>query len=178
MTISINSLMWLLPIVFMLHEFEEIIMGKAWMRHEADRLRGRLPAFALRILAPMQSLSTSAFSLAVAEEFVLLSGITWMCVAQGWFSLWAGMVLGFFIHLVLHVLQAAAYRRYIPAVITAIPAGGYCLFAVARLAEGTLLSGPETAGWTAFALVFLSLNQFFALRIALRFDAWLQRRFA
>jgi hypothetical protein len=178
MSITILSIMWLLPIIFMLHDFEEIILGKAWIRHADDRLRRLLPGFTHRILASMQSLSTSAFSLAVSEEFLLLSGLTWLCVTRGWYSLWAGILLGFFIHLLAHFAQAILFRGYIPALATSILASGYCLFALLQLARADLVQWTETGIWSVVSILLLMVNLFVMLRISMRFDRWLQRRFA
>ena len=44
--VKIETLMWLLPIVFMLHDFEEIIMFKPWMNANCAALEKRLPTWA------------------------------------------------------------------------------------------------------------------------------------
>lgn len=37
--------MALLPVVFMVHEYEEIIMFKHWLKHHQPELRTRFPKF-------------------------------------------------------------------------------------------------------------------------------------
>jgi hypothetical protein len=46
--VKLETLMWLLPIVFMFHDFEEIIMFKPWMNANYAALEKRLPAPAPR----------------------------------------------------------------------------------------------------------------------------------
>jgi hypothetical protein len=169
------SLLWLLPVVFMLHDFEEIIMGKAWMRHAENRLRRLLPAFAFRALSPIKELSTSAFSLAVAEEFLLITGLTWLCITYEWYGVWMGMLIGFFLHLLVHVAQAFLFRGYIPALLTSIPASAYCVYAIIWLANAQLIPWTEAAVWSVIATILIVFNLMMMLRIAIRFDAWLQR---
>ena len=63
-------IVWLLPIVFMIHDFEEIIFFKSWITKNKDYLSGIIPEFSKRLLFRLEKLSVPAFSLAVAEEFV------------------------------------------------------------------------------------------------------------
>ena len=69
-------LMVLLPIVFMLHDFEEIIMFRPWLSRNRDELKTRFPRFeAFLTKRGFFDYSTSAFALAVCHEFVLLSAL-------------------------------------------------------------------------------------------------------
>ncbi|MBI2332821.1 MAG: HXXEE domain-containing protein [Chloroflexi bacterium] len=72
---TLDTLLWLLPAVFMFHDFEEIIMVRPWLQKNTPLLRERFPKLAERVLPQLESLSTSAFALAVAEEFILLTAL-------------------------------------------------------------------------------------------------------
>lgn len=173
---TLSSLLWLYPIVFMFHDFEEIIMMRPWMQKNAPRLYERFP----RLAGPLghtERLSTSAFALAVAEEFVLIAALTWPAVEYGWYSFWAGMVAAFFIHLIVHIGQAAALRSYTPAVLTSVPAAVYCMLAFLRLYQGCYLDLGQFVIWTTIATLVMVANLAFALWLAGRFDAWLEFRF-
>jgi hypothetical protein len=106
-TLEWQSVMWLLPVVFMLHDFEEIIVLRPWLEREAGYLQQHFPRLATRVLPHFSQLSTSAFALAVAEEFVLLSAVTLFTVEREHYALWAGLVLAFGLHLVFHIVQFA-----------------------------------------------------------------------
>jgi hypothetical protein len=173
MDIEIASLMWLLPVVFMVHDFEEIIMLQPWLTREAERFPKRFPGVAKRVLLHLSHLSTPAFALAVAEEFVVLSAITLLAVVGGLFALWAGIVLAFFIHLVAHGIQFIVYGRYVPAIATSILVGPLCLAGLAYLNTKHPLDWPEVALWTAIALVVMLGNVILAHALAARFQAWL-----
>ena len=73
---DLKFLVSIFPIVFMFHDFEEIIFFKTWLTKNKDLLQKKFPAVSKRILPHINKLSTAAFSLAVAEEFILLSIIT------------------------------------------------------------------------------------------------------
>lgn len=130
MLMKIETVMYLLPLVFMLHDFEEIVMMKSWVAKNSTELRRRFPLLTEKLLGHFTGLSTASFALAVAEEFVLISAITVAAVEFQWFAWWTGLLLAFFFHLLVHIGQFAVYRGYIPAVITSLPASLYCLYAL------------------------------------------------
>jgi hypothetical protein len=162
----------------MIHDFEEIIMGRPWLRRESYRLRQYIPAKAHSILFHMENLSTSAFALAVAEEFCLIAAFTWICVEGMYYSAWAGVLLAFFLHLIVHLFQAIYVWGYIPAIVTAIPAGIYCVCAFLFLSRTGLLDWSAVFLWTIASAIFFIINLACALRLAGAFDTWLQRQYA
>ena len=170
---SLASLMWLLPVFFMLHDFEELIMFRPWLRRTGGHVRARFPALAARALPHLERLSTSAFSLAVAEEFVLLAAFTWAAVEFRWHAPWAGLLIAFFLHLVIHLVQWAALRRYVPVFFTSLLAAPYCVYALAYLLRGGFVTWAQALLWAAIFAVILVVNVLFAHKLAARFQAWL-----
>ena len=175
--VKTETLMWFLPIVFMLHDFEEIIMFKPWMNANRAALEKRLPAPAVNILASHGNISTSAYALAVAEEFIVLSALTLLAVEFELYVFWAGMMLGFFIHLLIHVGQFLVYRKYVPVILTSLPAGLYCLIALHDLNVRHPLDWGSVAIWTFIALLVIGTNLVLALKLAAIFDGWLGKNF-
>lgn len=175
--VKIETLMWLLPVVFMFHDFEEIIMFKPWLTANLPKLEKRLPKWASRAVADQSKMSTSGFALAVAEEFIVLSALTLLAVELELYAFWAGMMLGFFIHLLVHVGQFAAYRGYVPVILTSLPSGLYCLIALHDLNFSHPLDWGLVAVWTLASLLIIGVNLALALRLAVKFDAWLGKNF-
>jgi hypothetical protein len=169
----LETIMWLLPVFFMIHDFEEIIMMRAWLERNAPELRLRFPTMGRRILPGMEKLSASAFALAVAEEFIILSVLTLISVELSLFALWAGILLAFFAHLIMHVIQWGVYKKYVPVIITCIPAGIYCIFALTSVSARVTLNWWQVLAWTLVCLVVAAANLFFAHGLAQRFQAWL-----
>jgi hypothetical protein len=120
--LKIENLMWLLPVIFMLHDFEEIIMMRPWIDRNAVFLRERFPRLADYMLGHLEKLSTPSFALAVAEEFMILVAVTYLAVEHGWYAVWGGLLLAFFAHIIVHLVQFLAIRRYAPMIITSVPA--------------------------------------------------------
>lgn len=161
-----ETLLWLLPIIFMFHDFEEIIMMKAWLGKNADEAASRFP-FLSKLLSKQKKLSTAAFALEVAEEFILISIITFFAVEQELHALWTGLLLVFFLHLIMHVGQFVVYRKYVPVIITSILSIPYCIYALA------FISGY--VNWAS--VLFLSLILLVAAILNLRFCFWLGGKF-
>jgi len=169
-----ETIMWLFPIIFMIHDFEEIIMFKPWAVKNAPYLRQRFPRLAARMLSHFEGLSTSAFALAVMVMFLIVSGVTLIAMEFDLYALWAGMLIGYFVHLVVHISQFLIVRRYVPVIITSIVTAPYCVWALLTVnARHELPAGP-TLLWSAAALVLIAGALFFVHGLAARFERWLK----
>ncbi|MDI6834301.1 MAG: HXXEE domain-containing protein [Rhizobiaceae bacterium] len=173
-----DMLMGLFPVVFMLHEFEEIIMLKPWLAKNGPAMERRFPVVAAKVLPLYNSLSTSAFTLAVLEEFFILTAVTYAAIAFGLHDLWAGLLIAFLFHLLVHIGQTILWRGYCPFIITSLLALPYCLYALFTLARSGAISPGPTAAWSIAAMVLVYLNLWLALDLARRFEAWTGRAFA
>lgn len=174
---EIETLMWLLPIIFMIHDFEEIIMIKPWAAKNSPEIQRRFPALASRMLPHLERLSTSSLALAVAEEFVLISTVTYFAVEYELYSVWAGVLLAFFIHLLVHIIQFLLYGKYVPVIVTSLITSLYCTFALYFLNLNNYLVWPDVAKWTMVFAVILIVNLVFVHLLAARFEKWLNENF-
>jgi len=84
-------------------------------------------------------------------------------------------LLGFFAHVVLHLLQFLAIRRYVPMIITSIPAAVYFIYAVNHLLTAGYTTWPALWPWTLFFIGFIAVNTLLVHRLAARFEQWLRR---
>jgi hypothetical protein len=170
-----DTLIWLFPVVFMLHDFEEIIMMAPWIRKNHAELEARFPRLAPRAFGATGDLSTPAFALAVAILFAAISVLTILVVELRLYALWGAMLLVFAVQFVMHIGQWAVMRRYVPVILTSIPGAIYCgyalwhAFAVLHVSWGEVLLNTVIV-MIAAAGVFIP-----AVRIAKRFDRWLAR---
>ena len=176
--VKTETLMWLLPVVFMIHDLEEIIMMKPWLLKNRAKLEKRLPLRAAKVIARQTDMSVSAYALAVAEEFVILSVITLVAVEMGLFNFWAGFLIGFFVHLLVHIGQFAFFRGYVPVIATSIPAAAYSLVALHDLNVTHPLNWSMVAIWSVVALIIIALNLILALKLAQKFDSWLKNNYS
>lgn len=129
---TIGIFLWIFLAVFMLHEFEEIILIGAWKKRNASYLAARTS-----ILTPYRSfVTTASLTCAVAEEWLLIVLITAVgCALENYF-LWFGILFAFTLHLVvLHLILGSFFRRYVPGVITAALFVVPCLFMLFSVAQ-------------------------------------------
>jgi len=163
-------IIWLLPIVFMIHDFEEIICFKPWISKNRDYLTEKFPKISKRFLARFDNLSTSAFTLAVAEEFLLLSLITVGSVLFNNYLLWLAAFMGFFVHLLVHLGQWIIMKRYIPAIWTTFMALIYCIYALYEIISNSVFQISEIVLWTIIGFGLVGVNLIFAHKLAEKFD--------
>ena len=124
-----NLILTLFPIVFMIHEFEELIMVENWLQRHRDDLFRRFPNLAER-LERLVRMDTRSFTVIVAEEFMIVSCLTVISMITGNIIYWYCALAAFSIHLLVHLLQFMVWRKYIPAVITTLFCMPYCILAL------------------------------------------------
>ena len=164
------TIVWLLPIIFMVHDFEEIIFFKPWINKNKNYLAEKFPKISKRFLDRLCSLSTSGFAFAVAEEFILLSLITVASVILDKYVLWLALFMGFFIHLLLHIGQWIILKRYIPAIWTTFFALIYCVYTLHVIISNEIFRFSEIVLWAIIGLIIVWGNLIFAHKLAGWFD--------
>ncbi|NMB87960.1 MAG: HXXEE domain-containing protein [Chloroflexi bacterium] len=169
-----DSWMWLLPVVFMIHDFEEILMIKVWVGKNRENLNRRFPGLARRLLPNFDRLSTAGLAVIAGEEFVLLAVLTGWCVERQGYALWAGLTLGFLLHLGMHIVQWLVYGGYVPVILTSLPAAVYCLWALAVLSARGLFTWGSAAVWGGIGLAVIVANYLLATWLAHRYEALVQ----
>ncbi|CCZ98221.1 putative uncharacterized protein [Alistipes sp. CAG:157] len=119
-------LIYLLPILFMLHEFEEMVMLPAWIEKNEKELSRRFPA----LRSKLSFLQSPAFGIAVCEEFIIVSVCTMATIITGNMLFWYISLLAFSLHFVAHIIQFFMIRKYIPAIVSTVLCLPYCIKAI------------------------------------------------
>jgi hypothetical protein len=169
-----ETIMWLFPIVFMFHDFEEVIMMSPWVAKNAEFITQRFPRLAARMLPHFRGLTTSSFALAVALMFLIVSTVTLISVELDLYALWTGVLIGYFIHLVVHIGQFVVVRRYVPVVVTSFITAPYCVWAFLVIRARCAPPWGETILWAAAAVVVIAVSVPLAHALAARFQRWLE----
>jgi hypothetical protein len=124
MSIDLRTLIWLFPIMFMFHDFEEIIFGEPWLRKNADeivgRIENRVPAFVAKQIRAVFKKSAYELAFPISLIFALTFISSFLAVeyqSYGFFIMASGI---FFLHGFMHIGQAILLRRYVPAVISSV----------------------------------------------------------
>jgi hypothetical protein len=169
---NLNFLIAVLPIVFMFHDFEEIIFFETWLTKNTDFLKNKFPKISKHILPHLEKLSTAAFSLAVAEEFILLSILTFTSICLENYFLWFAIFMAFSIHLVAHIIQWIILRKYIPSIVTSVMCLPYCIYTFYCFLSAGIMNFFQIAIWTMIGIVIMVLNLVLAHKLALLFEKW------
>ena len=170
---NLELIMLLLPVVFMVHEYEEIIMFRHWLDRNRDELKRRFPKFE-RFLARRGHFdcSTATFAVGTAHEFLLISLISFFSVWQGAYQWWFAAFAGHSVHLLAHVAQWAIYRKYVPVIITAILTLPYCVYAFSEFAKVSVLSPLQMFLWAVVGIVLTVLSLLSAFLLMSKFQQW------
>ena len=173
---SMNFIVWMLPVIFMVHDFEEIIMAEVWDKRFHERIVKLFPKRRPFGLGEVHRWQTPTLSVAVAIEFVLFALISFLSVVFQNYLVWFSAFLGLLIHMVvIHILVCFWFRGYVPGVVTSaillIPGIFYLMKAQAILNYDTLtllLAGGT--GIALLAVILPLLHRFMGTT-----DTWLDR---
>lgn len=168
-----ETVMWLLPVMFMLHDFEEIILMRPWGLRFSAILNDRLPAPIRRMSNATLNLSTPAFAFAVMLIYILFAAVTLLCVEFNLYNFWTAILIIYFVHLLLHIGQAIYLRNYVPAVITSVLTGIYSVAALVYAIHhfNLIWIGVLVDGVIALAAVALALAGI--VWLAQRVNTWI-----
>ncbi len=136
MSMTTQTLLWLFPIAFMFHDFEEILFWESWLHKNGDEIKRRVPACMAKQVGVIVEKSTAQAALPICLIFSLTVLATFVAAEYQNYELFLLASGVFFMHGFVHLGQALFLRRYVPAIITSafiiIP---YGLIVYARLIE-------------------------------------------
>jgi len=121
---DIQQLIWLFPIAFILHDFEEILLFEPWLKKNSGLIMSRIPdkapAFLARQMPIILSKTTTQFAFPIFLIFVLTCISALLAAEFQSYPMFLVASSLFFLHGFMHVGQAIFLRRYIPALITSV----------------------------------------------------------
>jgi hypothetical protein len=167
-----ETVMWLFPIMFMVHDFEEILLMQPWGRRYTFLLNDRLPPRIRQLANRTLNLSTGGFAFAVMVIFLSLSILTYVCVEFNLYNLWMAAVILYFFHLVIHLGQSLFLKLYVPAVVTSLITGLYSILAVWYGFTHFAVTGPGIGISLLLCLVLIIPVLVGGVIAATRFDRW------
>ena len=117
---DMHIIIWIFPLLFILHDFEEIILVKYWIQKNENYLYSILPSRFIPVINHMKKISTAAFAFGVAEEYILILVICIISFLTNRYYLWLGCFIAFILHMFVHIFQALFIKRYIPSLATSL----------------------------------------------------------
>ncbi|CAM4295736.1 MAG: HXXEE domain-containing protein [Paenibacillus macerans] len=119
-SISLQTLVWLFIVAFVIHDLEEIIWVEPWMKKNARRVAPALPLRMRPAFEKMSRLTSSQFAVAVLMEFIIFIPFTYIAAEKGRFFMFLAFNTLFFLHVFTHLGQSLYLRKYTPGVVTAV----------------------------------------------------------
>ena len=117
---DLNSFFLLFPSIFMLHEFEEILLFPRFMR--------RNPKLQQQFLAA--AFTPFRFNAIVCQEFILLLIVLGLSIYFESFNIYITVIIAYIYHVIGHIFQSIFLRQYIPGVLSGIITAGYCTYQI------------------------------------------------
>ena len=111
-----QEIIWMFPILFMVHDMEEVIGFGTWLKKNRSLLDQKYP----RISNTYRPFSTEGMAAAVMEELLLCLVVCTISRITSCYGLWLGVFIAYAMHLLIHIGQSIVVKQYIPAVITSI----------------------------------------------------------
>jgi len=174
---DMKLLVALLPIVFMLHDFEEIIMFKPWLEKNRAEVRRRFPRIDKVLRQHHDRLSTSAYAVIVMHEFCIIALITYVSLYADAYHWWFGAFAAFSLHLLVHIVQWLVYGKYVPVIVTSFLALPYCLYTFTVFLNVTVMTPGQMLLWAAIGVVLTIVSFVPAFYLGGVFENWKNRSY-
>lgn len=117
---DLYSFFLLFPSIFMLHEFEEILLFPRFMR--------RNPKLQQQFLGA--AFTPFRFNTIVCQEFILLLIVLGLSMYFESFDFYITVLIAYIYHVIGHIFQSIFLRQYVPGVLSGIITGGYCAYQI------------------------------------------------
>ncbi|QZY56450.1 HXXEE domain-containing protein [Crassaminicella profunda] len=170
---NIQVIIWLFPILFIFHDFEEIIFMQVWISKNKRYLCERFPALSKNLLPHFDNITTASFAFGVAEEFILISIITVISYMMNWYSLWIGLFIAFTLHLLIHCFQTLIVRKYVPAIVTSVICLPICIYIIKQIIKVSTLN--TVILYSIFGFIIMVINLGIIHKGMSIFSKWLAR---
>ena len=124
--IDVQTLIWIFPILYILHDFEEIIMIEKWMDDNSGKIQKKLPRKIADKVIKQFSMSTAQFAVAVLVIFLFVSSSTIMAhqflIQESLTYIYPFIILTltFFLHAFTHIGQSIYLRSITPGTFTSV----------------------------------------------------------
>lgn len=146
---------YLLPTLFILHDFEEMIFVPLWKNSKKYKKQNQKYTFFGKVS------NGSAFSVGVLEEFVILLIISLICKITDNNELYFGFCVAYTYHLFIHIKMCIQFKGYVPGIYTAVIQIPLMLMTIHHYWENNM----SLIGYTLIAMILLYINLHFLHKI-------------
>jgi len=165
---EMSIIIWWFPILFMIHEIEEIIFMKAWTKEVVST--GGNNSFEAHALG---FVSTEAFTLAVFEEYLIIIAVTIHAWVFESYMVWMGLFCAVALHYVFHILMSILYKAYVPGEASAILLLVVSPFIVFQVMLETGMLWQSVVLWTIGVGLLFLINLGFLHKLMPKFNQFI-----
>jgi hypothetical protein len=110
--LSLPTLLWLFPITFLLHDFEEIIFVESWFKKNYTVLIESLPKHLKKMFEKLSKSTSGSFAVPVFIQLILYIISTYLAVEKQFYAMFVGFNVLLFLHIFTHVGQWLFFKVY------------------------------------------------------------------
>jgi hypothetical protein len=118
--ISLVTLLWLFPITFIIHDFEEIIFVESWFKKNYTKLQPKVPHHMKEMFEKLSKTTAARFSIPVFIQFIFYIVATYLAVEKDFLGPFIGFNVLLFLHVFMHIGQSLFFGTYALGVGTAV----------------------------------------------------------
>lgn len=153
---TLQTLIWLFPLTFFIHDLEEIIFWKKWLKKNGKEIKTKVPKFAKNTFEYVSKKSTAEALVPMLLIFCLTILSSYLAMAYRHYLLFVFANSVFLVHGFMHIGQSVILKRYVPAVFTSalvILPYGFLLFS--KLIENGIVDVQTLIMNGVVAIVFV-----------------------
>lgn len=151
-------LVWSLPLLFVIHDAEEVLFLPSWLRRNRGLLVRRVPSAMRRVVLALPDLPRRVFAAMAGEELALLLLVAALASGADLIHPWLALYLAFGVHLLLHVGQCLVVRCWLPVVASSLFCLPFWFWGVAVVRDRILFSLDEWLLCGLAGCVFAAVN--------------------
>ncbi|MEM5775520.1 MAG: HXXEE domain-containing protein, partial [Anaerolineaceae bacterium] len=116
---SIGFYVWLLPVIFMIHELEEIFLAEAWYIRSKEKIHALWPKRIPFGMNRVEHYPSAAIGFGIFIEYLEFILICVLCVVFNNYLAWFGLFISFLFHMFTpHLADVIKLKAYEPGIIS------------------------------------------------------------
>ncbi|WP_082022773.1 HXXEE domain-containing protein [Bacillus sp. MSP13] len=109
-----------------------------------------------------EGISSESFSIGVFEEFIIICIFTVVCIQFNFYNLFFSLVLVYFLHILIHILQCIYIKKYVPGTLSGVISSVHNVYIFYEFYEHQLVNWKYIV---PYILILFILNIHFCLHI-------------
>lgn len=118
--LPLPAVLLLFPVVFMVHDFEEILTVEKWTKQNKEKVFALLPKKLHRFFWSSFHINTLEFAKDVFWIFLAITAAALIAVLFQWYGFFLIFLAIFFFHVFTHIGQSVLFKGYAPGVWTSL----------------------------------------------------------